>query len=79
MTNDEKTELCYEFFKSNNGKVISLRDISKATGWAESTVKTYKAKKWKDILEKQSGNSYKTCFKETLEEFKERQSQVRNL
>jgi len=42
----------YKYFlkMQNEGKLFSIADIAKATGWSESTVRTYRTKKWSDVL-----------------------------
>ncbi len=42
----------FSFFLSNKGKIVSVKDIVQATGWAESTVRTYITKKWSVFLQK---------------------------
>lgn len=55
MANDTKAEkfrASYQFFlkMQNENKPFSGDDISTATGWSSSTIRTYKTKKWADIL-----------------------------
>ena len=55
MANDTKADkirASYQFFlkMQNEKKTFSSDDIAKATGWSSSTIKTYKTKKWADIL-----------------------------
>lgn len=51
-TNTEKFRASYQFFleMQKKGELFSSEDISKATGWGKSTIKTYRSKKWADIL-----------------------------
>ena len=55
MANDTKADkfrASYQFFlkMQNEGKTFSSDDIAEATGWSNSTIRTYKTKKWSDIL-----------------------------
>ncbi len=48
----DKFRASYQFFlkMQNEGKSFLNEDIAEATGWSNSTVKTYRTKKWSDIL-----------------------------
>ena len=55
MANDNKADkfrASYQFFlkMQTEKKCFSNDDIAAATGWSSSTIKTYKTKKWSDIL-----------------------------
>ena len=55
MANDNKADkfrASYQFFlkMQNEKKYFSSDDIAAATGWSRSTIKTYRTKKWSDIL-----------------------------
>lgn len=55
MSHDNKADkfrASYQFFlkMQNEKQVFSSEDIAAATGWSSSTIKTYKTKKWSDIL-----------------------------
>ncbi|NLU23452.1 MAG: DUF3644 domain-containing protein [Clostridiales bacterium] len=55
MANDTKADkfrASYQFFlkMQNEGKTFSNDDIAEATGWSNSTIRTYRTKKWSDIL-----------------------------
>lgn len=55
MAKEEKVDkfrASYHFFRKmeQEGKPFSCDDIAKATGWSKSTIKTYRSKKWADIL-----------------------------
>lgn len=49
---DDKFRTSYQFFlkMQNEGKSFSSDDIAAVTGWSKATVKTYRTKKWSDIL-----------------------------
>jgi hypothetical protein len=49
---DDKFRASYQFFlkMQNEGKTFSSDDIAAVTSWSKSTVKTYRTKKWSDIL-----------------------------
>ena len=49
---DNKFRTSYQFFlKMQNDRIVfSSDDIATVTGWSKSTVKTYRTKKWSDIL-----------------------------
>ena len=53
----EKFRKSYQFFREmeQTGKNFSIEDISNATGWNQSTIKTYRSKKWSDILATKQG------------------------
>ena len=48
----DKFYASYRFFlkMQREGKTFTLEDIAEETGWSKSTVKTYRTKKWSDIL-----------------------------
>lgn len=48
----DKFRASYQFFlkMQTEGKSFLSEDIAEATGWSNSTVKTYRTKKWSDIL-----------------------------
>ncbi|TAD96212.1 MAG: hypothetical protein EAZ97_14405 [Bacteroidetes bacterium] len=74
----KKTEIAYKFFQSKVGQIISLQEIGTATGWAESTLKTYPSKKWYLFLEKKGGKKYlvtNLINNYSLQDFIELQSQ----
>ena len=55
MTKDTKADkfrASYQFFlkMQSEKKEFSSDDIATATGWSSSTIKTYRTKKWSDIL-----------------------------
>lgn len=55
MTNENKADKfrsSYQFFKKmqSEGNLFSSEDIAEATGWSKSTIRTYRTKKWSDIL-----------------------------
>jgi len=55
MANDNKADkfrASYQFFlkMQSEAKSFSSEDIAEATGWGKSTIKTYRTKKWSDIL-----------------------------
>lgn len=52
--NIEKTKLSYSFLKNmcDNKQPFTVDDISNATGWSNTTTKTYIGKKWKGLLSK---------------------------
>ncbi|MEL7655563.1 MAG: DUF3644 domain-containing protein [Bacillota bacterium] len=57
---DDKFRTSYQFFlkMQNDGKAFSSDDIAKVTGWSKSTVKTYRTKKWSDILINRSNKQF---------------------
>lgn len=48
----DKFRASYQFFleMQKTGKTFTFEDIAAITGWSKSTVKTYRTKKWSDIL-----------------------------
>lgn len=55
MAHDNKVDkfrASYQFFikMQNEKQAFSSEDIAVATGWSSSTIRTYKTKKWSDIL-----------------------------
>lgn len=55
MTNENKADKfrsSYQFFKKmqSEERHFSSEDIAEATGWSTSTIRTYRTKKWSDIL-----------------------------
>lgn len=72
MMNDDKTKkirASYQFFqKMQNEKThFSVGDIESATGWNSKTIKTYKSKKWSNILRRHSDN----CFSADISAYTE--------
>ncbi len=57
MNRTEKVIQAYNFLleKESNNDAFFLRDLSKAIGWKESTVKTYLSKQWKKFIIKDKG------------------------
>lgn len=63
MVNENKTDkvrASYHFFlkMQESGQVFTSEDISAATGWGKSTIRTYRTKKWSDILIRQPNNHF---------------------
>lgn len=71
--NDNKTDkfrASYQFFlqMQTENKLFSMEDISSATGWSKSTVRTYAGKKWTDILVHHPDKKYSTNISSYSEE-----------
>jgi hypothetical protein len=47
---DETLRRAYEFFRETAGQCVSVAQISRATGWSPSSVRTYIPKKWLGIV-----------------------------
>ncbi len=56
----DKIRISYKFFleMQNKKKSFLWEDIEEATGWSKSTIKTYRTKKWSDILTNQSDKKF---------------------
>lgn len=56
----DKFRASYQFFlkMQNEKKTFSSDDIAAETGWSKSTVKTYRTKKWADILINQPNKQF---------------------
>ena len=69
-TNTEKFRVSYQFFlkMQENGTPFSSEDISRATGWSKSTIKTYRSKKWADILISKSNKMFMANLKAYTED-----------
>lgn len=69
-TNTEKIRASYQFFLEMQEKrmLFSSEDISRATGWSKSTIKTYRSKKWADILISKSNRMFMANLKAYTED-----------
>lgn len=63
-----RVKCCFDFFKLNLGNEIRISDIRSATGWKDSTIRTYFNKKWKGVvLERVSNGIYKVIMPSNME------------
>ncbi len=68
--NTDKFRASYQFFlqMQKEGRTFSSEDISQATGWSMSTIKTYRSKKWADILINRPAKMFVADLKSYTEE-----------
>ena len=60
----DKFRTSYRFFlkMQTEKRLFSSEDIAEATGWSKSTIKTYRTKKWSDILINQPNKMFSVAF-----------------
>ena len=77
MSKLDKVKNAYNFFKENDGHVLTVDTIQNKCQWSKSTIKTYLNKKWKSFIER-NGNtiSIKNFAKITKTDFILLMSQV---
>lgn len=63
--NTDKFRASYQFFlkMQREGKSFSSEDIVRVTGWSKSTIRTYRSKKWADILISKPGKMFMADLK----------------
>ncbi|MBI2422531.1 MAG: hypothetical protein HYV27_06860 [Candidatus Hydrogenedentes bacterium] len=75
------TRKAWEFLYDHkcSGKPFTTEEIKKATGWSDSTVRTYRTKKWRKHLQK-DGRAYRVVGFDgfALEDFIALHTQVSN-
>ena len=61
MSDYEKVEKAYDFFlqRLDNDLTFSTPELMQATGWAKSSVDSYRTKKWKGLLEPLGGDRFR--------------------
>lgn len=77
--NYAQVQMAYNYFRSNIDMKVTISDIASAIGWKESTVRTYFAKKWNElILIRAARGEYHVCMKSDmgLEDFANLHSQI---
>lgn len=76
---DGRAERAFEFLRSRDGQTVTVAEISDATGWSESTVRTYAAKHWKPWLPRTGSGEFRVqqFGSVSLSLFLARQSQVK--
>lgn len=57
--NTERTSKAYTFFKDRVGLTFHLSELAEATGWKETTVRTYIAKRWQRFLQREAIGVYR--------------------
>ena len=75
----EKMRAAYRFLRARNGSTVSVSELSRATGWSETTTRTYISKTLRPWLARLSAGTYQVSGVASLSEdrFLTLQSQVR--
>ena len=73
-------ERAHAFLRERNGATFSIPEMARATGWSESTVKTYVPKHWRPWLTRVGAGTYRVAGfdRVSLDVFMRRQSQVKS-
>ena len=73
-------ERAHAFLRARNGATFSIPEMARATGWSESTVKTYIPKHWQPWLTRIGAGTYRVdgFDRVSLDVFMRRQSQVKS-
>ena len=73
-------ERAHAFLRERNGASFSIPEMARATGWSESTVKTYIPKHWRPWLTRVGAGTYRVdgFDRVSLGDFMRRQSQVKS-
>lgn len=74
----------FAFFKAHaaSGVAFTMQELAEATGWTEASIKTYRSKQWKDLLEADPGGLLRVrpeFLRLTQEEFLDHITQKRPL
>ena len=71
MSRNKKIELAYHFLRQQDKSPFTVRGLSQATGWSESTAKTYISKKYSEFLDREEENYFVNpkFYQLTLEDF----------
>ena len=75
----ERARKAYEFLRRNDGQTIVVSDLVGASGWSESTVRTYLTKHWRPWLRRTATGDYRIreFGQVSFSSFLARQSQVK--
>lgn len=73
------TERAYAFLRERNDGLFTVSEMADATGWSENTIRTYIPKFWRPWVTRVGMGMYRVAGFEnvSIEDFKQRQSQVK--
>lgn len=77
LTIDDRISRSFRFFKEKfeNKSSFKLEDLAEVTGWRVSTVKTYRSKKWENLLAKRGDEFIVKDLPHSVEEYNRLMSQ----